>query len=137
MIESFFFSFVGSEFWLIRSRRWKIGILSFITLISISKRRYWHLISSFTFVLISYLPFSFLSCESADAEWLAALIYPLAHPVFLLLLILLYSEITAEGRRITKLDQILLNGNNIAIVSAWHRNLSIRCHEYEWLFVVE
>ncbi|KAG6717542.1 hypothetical protein I3842_04G105700 [Carya illinoinensis] len=27
-------------------------------------------------------------------------------------------EITAEGRRITKLDQILLNGNNIAIVSA-------------------
>ncbi|GAB4841313.1 hypothetical protein Ancab_022039 [Ancistrocladus abbreviatus] len=26
-------------------------------------------------------------------------------------------EITAEGRRITKLDQILLNGNNIAIVS--------------------
>jgi hypothetical protein len=28
-----------------------------------------------------------------------------------------HSEITAEGRRITKLDQILLNGNNIAIVS--------------------
>ncbi|KAJ0559865.1 hypothetical protein HanHA300_Chr06g0205121 [Helianthus annuus] len=27
------------------------------------------------------------------------------------------SEITPEGRRITKLDQILLNGNNIAIVS--------------------
>lgn len=27
-----------------------------------------------------------------------------------------YSEYTAEGRRITKLDQILLNGNNIAIV---------------------
>ncbi|KAL9254344.1 Sm-like protein [Drosera capensis] len=26
-------------------------------------------------------------------------------------------EITAEGRRITKLDQILLNGNNIAIVT--------------------
>ncbi|KAG6393056.1 hypothetical protein SASPL_147286 [Salvia splendens] len=26
-------------------------------------------------------------------------------------------EITSEGRRITKLDQILLNGNNIAIVS--------------------
>ncbi|KAL5973957.1 hypothetical protein ACLOJK_030616 [Asimina triloba] len=25
-------------------------------------------------------------------------------------------EITAEGRRITKLDQILLNGNNIAII---------------------
>ena len=30
---------------------------------------------------------------------------------------LLCSEITPEGRRITKLDQILLNGNNIAIVS--------------------
>lgn len=28
-----------------------------------------------------------------------------------------FSEITPEGRRITKLDQILLNGNNIAIVS--------------------
>lgn len=28
-----------------------------------------------------------------------------------------FSEITSEGRRITKLDQILLNGNNIAIVS--------------------
>ncbi|KAK9282517.1 hypothetical protein L1049_005437 [Liquidambar formosana] len=27
-----------------------------------------------------------------------------------------YSEITSEGRRITKLDQILLNGNNIAIL---------------------
>ncbi|ONK78576.1 uncharacterized protein A4U43_C02F20270 [Asparagus officinalis] len=26
-------------------------------------------------------------------------------------------EITAEGRRVTKLDQILLNGNNIAIVN--------------------
>ncbi|GAY40139.1 hypothetical protein CUMW_049730 [Citrus unshiu] len=26
------------------------------------------------------------------------------------------NEITAEGRRITKLDQILLNGNNIAIL---------------------
>ncbi|KAL8208405.1 hypothetical protein R6Q57_007817 [Mikania cordata] len=26
------------------------------------------------------------------------------------------SEITPEGRRITKLDQILLNGNNIAII---------------------
>ncbi|GAV81357.1 LSM domain-containing protein [Cephalotus follicularis] len=26
-------------------------------------------------------------------------------------------EITAEGRRITKLDQILLNGNNIAILN--------------------
>lgn len=31
--------------------------------------------------------------------------------------IFVHSEITAEGRRITKLDQILLNGNNIAIVS--------------------
>ncbi|KAF7149680.1 hypothetical protein RHSIM_Rhsim02G0053600 [Rhododendron simsii] len=29
-------------------------------------------------------------------------------------------EITSEGRRITKLDQILLNGNNIAIVSILH-----------------
>ncbi|GMN50351.1 hypothetical protein TIFTF001_019506 [Ficus carica] len=28
----------------------------------------------------------------------------------------IHSEITAEGRRITKLDQILLNGNNIAIL---------------------
>lgn len=35
----------------------------------------------------------------------------------LLLLYAFNSEITAEGRRITKLDQILLNGNNIAIVS--------------------
>ncbi|XP_024464239.1 sm-like protein LSM5 isoform X1 [Populus trichocarpa] len=30
-------------------------------------------------------------------------------------------EITAEGRRITKLDQILLNGNNIAIDLEWFR----------------
>ena len=37
--------------------------------------------------------------------------------------ILCHSEITAEGRRITKLDQILLNGNNIAIVS-----------EIQWFF---
>ena len=29
----------------------------------------------------------------------------------------IYSENTAEGRRITKLDQILLNGNNITMVS--------------------
>ncbi|KAE9452938.1 hypothetical protein C3L33_15157, partial [Rhododendron williamsianum] len=35
--------------------------------------------------------------------------------------ILISSEITSEGRRITKLDQILLNGNNIAIVSISHR----------------
>ncbi|KAL0001250.1 hypothetical protein SO802_015031 [Lithocarpus litseifolius] len=27
-----------------------------------------------------------------------------------------HSEITTEGRQITKLDQILLNGNNIAIL---------------------
>uniref|UniRef100_A0A673CWQ2 U6 snRNA-associated Sm-like protein LSm5 n=1 Tax=Sphaeramia orbicularis TaxID=375764 RepID=A0A673CWQ2_9TELE len=27
-----------------------------------------------------------------------------------------FSEITPEGRRITKLDQILLNGNNITMV---------------------
>ncbi|MBA0640231.1 hypothetical protein Goklo_023187 [Gossypium klotzschianum] len=33
------------------------------------------------------------------------------------LFLLHHSEITTEGRRITKLDQILLNGNNIAIVS--------------------
>ena len=26
------------------------------------------------------------------------------------------SEITAEGKRVTKLDQILLNGNNVALV---------------------
>lgn len=29
---------------------------------------------------------------------------------------LCFSEITPEGRRITKLDQILLNGNNITMV---------------------
>lgn len=28
----------------------------------------------------------------------------------------LCSEITVEGQRVTKLDQILLNGNNIALV---------------------
>lgn len=28
----------------------------------------------------------------------------------------LFSEITADGRRVTKLDQILLNGNNITMV---------------------
>ena len=26
------------------------------------------------------------------------------------------SEITAEGKRVTKLDQILLNGNNVALL---------------------
>jgi len=31
------------------------------------------------------------------------------------------SEITAEGQRVTKLDQILLNGNNIALVRALTR----------------
>ncbi|NXT97887.1 LSM5 protein, partial [Buphagus erythrorhynchus] len=35
--------------------------------------------------------------------------------VFLLFLIS-FSEITPEGRRITKLDQILLNGNNITML---------------------
>ncbi|XP_027395291.1 U6 snRNA-associated Sm-like protein LSm5 isoform X2 [Muntiacus reevesi] len=30
--------------------------------------------------------------------------------------IFLFSEITPEGRRITKLDQILLNGNNITML---------------------
>ncbi|KAJ0059958.1 hypothetical protein NL108_017176, partial [Boleophthalmus pectinirostris] len=33
-----------------------------------------------------------------------------------------FSEITPEGRRITKLDQILLNGNNITMV-----NECVRC----------
>uniref|UniRef100_A0A8C7SKS6 U6 snRNA-associated Sm-like protein LSm5 n=1 Tax=Oncorhynchus mykiss TaxID=8022 RepID=A0A8C7SKS6_ONCMY len=36
---------------------------------------------------------------------------------FLLTTLLFFSEITPEGRRITKLDQILLNGNNITMVS--------------------
>lgn len=27
-----------------------------------------------------------------------------------------HSEITAEGKRVTKLDQILLNGNNVAVL---------------------
>ncbi|KAJ0975616.1 hypothetical protein J5N97_017581 [Dioscorea zingiberensis] len=35
---------------------------------------------------------------------------------FILRPLWLLREITAEGRRITKLDQILLNGNNIAIL---------------------
>ena len=37
-------------------------------------------------------------------------LYP-THPVRM------RSEITAEGKRVTKLDQILLNGNNVALVS--------------------
>ncbi|KAL3611484.1 hypothetical protein D5086_002504 [Populus alba] len=45
-------------------------------------------------------------------------------------------EITAEGRRITKLDQILLNGNNIAIVisekanhlSVWSEGEEVKQH---------
>lgn len=38
-----------------------------------------------------------------------------------------FSEITSEGRRITKLDQILLNGNNIAIVSMTQlRSISLK-----------
>ena len=32
----------------------------------------------------------------------------------------LCSEITAEGKKVTKLDSILLNGSNIAIVSRSH-----------------
>ncbi|KAB5541123.1 hypothetical protein DKX38_014097 [Salix brachista] len=43
-------------------------------------------------------------------------------------------EITAEGRRITKLDQILLNGNNIAIVNTGgFSNFSL---QYSWFLVV-
>ncbi|KAJ6905496.1 hypothetical protein NC652_023299 [Populus alba x Populus x berolinensis] len=41
-------------------------------------------------------------------------------------------EITAEGRRITKLDQILLNGNNIAIMCGFS-NFSL---QYSWFLVV-
>lgn len=44
-------------------------------------------------------------------------------PCFTLLTCLsLHSEITPEGRRITKLDQILLNGNNITMVGAMITN---------------
>ncbi|XP_043805163.1 sm-like protein LSM5 isoform X1 [Manihot esculenta] len=43
-------------------------------------------------------------------------------------------EITAEGRRITKLDQILLNGNNIAIGGEkavfWLRSVSLKIQNY-------
>ena len=31
-------------------------------------------------------------------------------------------ESTPEGKRVTKLDQILLNGNNITMVINWHQN---------------
>ena len=51
-----------------------------------------------------------------------------------LLLILCLSEITAEGRRITKLDQILLNGNNIAIVSEIHWFLFIHALPDETIY---
>jgi len=34
-----------------------------------------------------------------------------------LLTLNVHSETTAEGRRITRLDRILLNGNNITMVS--------------------
>lgn len=40
-----------------------------------------------------------------------------------LLFLISFSEITPEGRRITKLDQILLNGNNITMVS--HQGLHV------------
>ncbi|NWX89613.1 LSM5 protein, partial [Nothoprocta pentlandii] len=36
--------------------------------------------------------------------------------IYLFMIFFLHSEITPEGRRITKLDQILLNGNNITMV---------------------
>ena len=40
------------------------------------------------------------------------------------------SEYTSEGRSITKLDYILLNGNNIAIVSAKFQKVDIfSCHD--------
>lgn len=51
-------------------------------------------------------------------SWKSSCAY--THPHLFLLILLCCSEITAEGRRITKLDQILLNGNNIAIASAWY-----------------
>ena len=35
------------------------------------------------------------------------------------------SEITAEGKKVTKLDSILLNGSNIAIVSRSHTRTSL------------
>ena len=44
--------------------------------------------------------------------------------------VLLCSEYTAEGRRITKLDQILLNGNNIAIVRILIDNAYIKYFRY-------
>ncbi|NXM85121.1 LSM5 protein, partial [Oenanthe oenanthe] len=40
-----------------------------------------------------------------------------------ILFLISFSEITPEGRRITKLDQILLNGNNITMVS--HQGLHV------------
>jgi len=44
--------------------------------------------------------------------------------------VLLCREYTAEGRRITKLDQILLNGNNIAIVRILIDNAYIKYFRY-------
>ena len=38
------------------------------------------------------------------------------------------SEATPEGRRVTKLDQILLNGNNITMVSTPTFSLTLACH---------
>uniref|UniRef100_A0A8I3S391 U6 snRNA-associated Sm-like protein LSm5 n=1 Tax=Canis lupus familiaris TaxID=9615 RepID=A0A8I3S391_CANLF len=40
------------------------------------------------------------------------------------------SEITPEGRRITKLDQILLNGNNITMVRYSKAGRFFRCSPF-------
>ncbi|NXC90768.1 LSM5 protein, partial [Cercotrichas coryphoeus] len=42
--------------------------------------------------------------------------FPLSLVLCSYLQFLIFSEITPEGRRITKLDQILLNGNNITML---------------------
>ena len=41
-------------------------------------------------------------------------------------------ESTPEGRRVTKLDQILLNGNNITMVSSQKRSTYIRSRLLRW-----
>ena len=41
-----------------------------------------------------------------------------------------FSESTPEGRRITKLEQILLNGNNITMVSFLTKKYSRLCAKY-------
>lgn len=50
-------------------------------------------------------------------------------------LYLCFSEITPEGRRITKLDQILLNGNNITMVCKYSARHT-RLHVTRWTFTV-